>query len=142
MTERAGAAVIQLVGCLRNLDMPKLSLILVIAVVAVGCGSDADQPTTPRAASPAASQGTMPSDGTIAIEDFKFVPEEVTVDVGTTVTWTNEDAAPHTATADDGSFDTGNLREGDAGEVTFGKAGSFAYFCEFHKFMRAKITVR
>ena len=84
----------------------------------------------------------MPADGAVAIEEFKFVPGDVTVDVGTTVTWTNEDAAPHTATADDGSFDTGDLRQQDAGEVTFRKAGSFAYFCEFHKFMRATITVR
>ena len=133
---------IQLGRWLRKLDMPKLPLILLIAVVGVGCGSDTDQPTRPRAASPSASQGTAPSDGAIAIEDFKFVPEEVTVDVGTTVTWTNKDAAPHTATADDGSFDTGNLRKDDAKEVTFSKAGSFAYFCEFHKFMRAKIVVR
>lgn len=122
--------------------MPKLSLILVSAVIATGCGSDADQPAMPRTAPPAASPATTPSDGAIEIKDFKFLPENVTVDVGTTVTWTNEDAAPHTATADDGSFDTGNLREGDAGKVTFRKAGSFAYFCEFHKFMRAEVTVR
>ena len=84
----------------------------------------------------------MPEGRAVAIGEFKFVPEDVTVDAGTTVTWTNEDAAPHTATADDGSFDTGDLREGDAGRVTFRKAGSFAYFCEFHQFMRATITVR
>ena len=128
--------------CLRNPDMRTLSLLLVLAVVAAGCGADDDQPGKPRVGSPPGSQGTKPSDGAIAIADFKFVPETVTVDVGTTVTWTNEDAAPHTATADDGSFDTGNLREGDAGKFTFREAGSYAYFCEFHKFMRAKITVR
>ena len=122
--------------------MRTLSLLLVLALVAAGCGADDDQPTKPPAASPSGSQGTKLSDGAIAIEKFKFVPETVTVEVGTTVTWTNEDAAPHTATADDGSFDTGNLRRGDAGTFTFRKPGSYAYFCEFHKFMRAKITVR
>lgn len=118
--------------------MPKRTLILLCAVVGTGCGSDRERPATPRTASPA----TTPSDGAIAIKDFKYLPESVTVGVGTTVTWTNGDAAPHTATADDGSFDTGNLREGAAGRVTFRKAGSFAYFCEFHRFMRAEVTVR
>jgi plastocyanin len=48
----------------------------------------------------------------------------------------------HTATADDGSFDTGNLRQGKTGEATLSDPGTSAYFCEFHKFMRANITVR
>ena len=120
---------IQPAGCLRTPDMPKLPLLLVAALLVAGCGSDEGEPE--------ASAGKA-----IAIEGFKYAPEDVTVDVGTTVTWTNEDAAPHTATADDGSFDTGDLREGGKGEVTFRKAGSFAYFCEFHKFMRANVTVR
>lgn len=116
-------------GRRRNPDMPKLSLLLIVGLLGAGCGSDANRPTPP-------------SGRAIAIEGFKFAPENVTVDVGASVTWTNEDAAPHTATADDGSFDTGDLREEGVGSVTFGKAGSFAYFCEFHKFMRAKVTVR
>jgi plastocyanin len=78
----------------------------------------------------------------LAIKDFKFLPEAITVAAGTTVRWTNRDAAPHTATADDGSFDTGNLRAGATGEVTLSKPGVYAYSCEFHSFMRAKITVR
>jgi len=107
----------------------RLPLLLVTAVVGLGCGQGDDRPATPPKAG-------------IAIEDFKFLSADATVAVGANVTWTNQDAAPHTATADDASFDTGNLRQGDTGTVTFRKAGSFAYFCEFHKFMRAKITVR
>ena len=77
----------------------------------------------------------------LAIKDFKFLPKATTVAAGTTVRSTNRDAAPHTATADDGSFDTGNLGAGDTGEVTLRKPGVYAYSCDFHKFMRATITV-
>ena len=49
----------------------------------------------------------------IEIADFKFDPETMTVEAGTEVTWTNSDDAPHTATADDSSFDTGDLDKGD-----------------------------
>ena len=122
--------------------MPKTSLMIIVGVIGLGCGSDTDRPAAPRTSPPAEATTASGDANAIAIADFKFVPEDVTVDVGTAVTWTNEDAAPHTATADDGSFDTGDLREGDEDTVTFSEAGSFTYFCEFHKFRRAKITVR
>lgn len=47
-----------------------------------------------------------------------------------TVTFTN--SAAHTATADEGGFDTGRLNKGDSGEITFATAGEFANHCEFH----------
>ncbi len=49
----------------------------------------------------------------VDIADFKFGPETIEVATGTKVTWTNSDTAPHTATADDSSFDTGDLDKGD-----------------------------
>lgn len=126
----------------RNYGMRLLPLLLVVALIAVGCGSE-DDPGSPGATgSTAAAPEPRPSGEVVRIEDFKFVPEDVTVDAGTTVRWTNADGAPHTATADDGSFDTGNLRQGQTGEATLSDPGTYAYFCEFHKFMRAKITVR
>lgn len=67
----------------------------------------------------------------VSIENFSF-GDEITVTVGTTVTWTNNDSAPHTVTADDGSFASGTLNGGDTFSFTFEEAGSFAYYCEFH----------
>ena len=113
-----------------------VSLITVLAVA--GCGSSED-PAAPSTGSTLEAQGNA---GVVQIRDFKFLPQDVTVEAGTEVRWSNADAAPHTATADDGSFDTGNLRKGDTASVTLRKRGSFTYFCEFHKFMRATITVR
>lgn len=80
-------------------------------------------------------------DEAIAIQDFAFDPDDLTIPVGTTVTWTNNDGAPHTVTADDGSFDSGNLGQGDTFTFTFEEAGTFTYICKIHPSMTATITV-
>jgi plastocyanin len=77
----------------------------------------------------------------VRIVDFAFSPASVTASVGDTITWTNADAAPHTATADDGSFDTGTLDRGASGSHTFTAAGTFAYVCAIHPSMRGTVTV-
>ena len=73
--------------------------------------------------------------------DFFFEPALLEVDAGTTVTWTNTGNAPHTATADDGTFDSGQLENGDTFSHTFDTAGTVAYHCEFHKQMVATVVV-
>lgn len=70
-----------------------------------------------------------------------FVLPSLTVSTGTTVVWSNQDGVPHTATADDGEFNSGTLSEGDRYEHTFDTAGTFAYFCEVHPTMTGEITV-
>ena len=133
---------IRFMANVRNYGMRLLPVLLVLTVIAVGCGSE-DDPGSPGATGSTAEAPRSEAPGDVVrISDFKFVPEDVTVDAGTTVRWTNDDGAPHTATADDGSFDTGNLRKGQTGGVTLREAGTYTYFCEFHKFMRARITVR
>jgi plastocyanin len=57
------------------------------------------------------------------------------------VTWTNQDFAPHTATADDGSFDTGRLDQGETGSVTFDQPGTYTYTCTFHPNMKGTVVV-
>ena len=71
----------------------------------------------------------------VDIVEFLYEPEEVTVAAGTTVTWTNQDKAPHTSTARDDSFDTGTLKKGDSGEIVLDTPGTYEYFCRFHQFM-------
>lgn len=80
-------------------------------------------------------------DTTVEIVEFLYEPEDLTVAAGSTVTWVNQDDAPHTATADDRSFDTESLSKGNEGEVTFDEPGTYAYFCEFHPFMKATVEV-
>lgn len=89
--------------------------------------------TPPRAHSAAAHSET--------ISGFAFHPGSITVTAGETISWTNEDSAPHTATADDGSFDTGQLAKGASGSHTFTTAGTFPYHCAIHPSMQGTVTV-
>lgn len=80
--------------------------------------------------------------GGVTIQDFAFSPATITVDVGDTVSWSNRDGVQHSATADDGSFDTGLLRRGQSDSHTFTEAGTFAYHCTPHPNMTATVVVR
>jgi plastocyanin len=103
-------------------------------------GGDRESRSKPAAEAPPTVRAAQTSPS-VRIEDFKYVPASVSVEVGTTVTWTNEDSTAHTATAEDGTFDTGMLAKGASGSFTFDKAGTYDYYCIPHKFMKASITV-
>jgi plastocyanin len=77
----------------------------------------------------------------VEIVEFSYGPDPVVVQVGGKVTWQNEDTAPHTATADDGSFDTGTIEKGKIGSATFKEPGTFTYFCEIHPTMHGTVEV-
>ena len=78
---------------------------------------------------------------TVTIKDFEFTPAKITVSVGDTVTWKNDGPTAHSATADDGSFDTGVYGKGQSRSHTFDAAGTFAYICTPHPFMKGTVTV-
>lgn len=85
----------------------------------------------------------LAADQSVAISGFSYSPASVTVSVGDTVTWTNSDAQAHTATADDSSWDTGNITgSGGTGAVTFATAGTFPYHCAIHPAMTGTVTVQ
>lgn len=77
----------------------------------------------------------------VQIVEFSYEPDPVVVQVGGKVIWQNEDTAPHTATADDGSFDTGTIEKGKLGSATFKEAGTFTYHCEIHPTMHGTVEV-
>jgi hypothetical protein len=77
----------------------------------------------------------------VSIVDFSFSPGTTTVHVGDTITWTNAGPSPHTATASNGSFDTGILKKGASASHTFTSPGTFAYYCSVHPFMHGTIVV-
>jgi len=82
----------------------------------------------------------------VNIADFTYDPQDLTVQVGDTVTWTNNDDVAHTVTAGTpdsptGEFDSGELQPGDTFSYTFDQAGTFDYFCTLHPDMTASVTV-
>jgi plastocyanin len=82
----------------------------------------------------------LAADHAVAIKGMKFVPANIEVKAGDTITFTNNDSAPHTATANDGSFDTGRLGKGESAQVTIAGAGTFAYICKIHPMMKGKVV--
>jgi plastocyanin len=78
----------------------------------------------------------------VAIQDFAFGPRTVTINAGDRVTWTNRDSVEHTATARNGSFDTGLLGQGESRSVRFTVAGTYRYVCTPHPTMTGTIVVR
>jgi plastocyanin len=77
----------------------------------------------------------------VKIVNYAFVPPTLTIKGGTRVTWGNKDSSAHTATADQGSFETGTLNKGQRMTITFNKPGTFTYHCAFHAFMTGTIKV-
>ncbi|MFG2288226.1 cupredoxin family copper-binding protein [Streptomyces sp. NPDC048595] len=79
----------------------------------------------------------------VTIADFAFSPSTLTVSKGTTVTWTNEDSAPHTVTSSgSGSLNSPTLRSGDSYTFTFNSAGTFSYVCMIHPSMHGTVVVK
>lgn len=101
------------------------------AAVLAGCGDASEK------------QGSAAVTDTIAIEEFKYSPTPATVKAGQKVRVVNADDAPHTLTdrARERAFDSGTIKGDESGAVTFDKAGTFDYFCEFHPYMKGKVTV-
>jgi predicted lipoprotein with Yx(FWY)xxD motif/plastocyanin len=99
----------------------------------------ADDDYTRGGGSPTGAPAAGAASATIA--DFDFSPPTTTVPVGTTVTWTNSGDAPHTVTADDGSFDSGSLANGGTFSQVFATAGTFAYHCAIHSQMVGSVVV-
>ena len=140
--------------------MKKL-LVLLIACFALtltfaACGGDDDDDgggssagtTTEEQTDTGAAQ--KPSGGgggtaTVDMKDIQFVPKDITVKAGTTITWTNSDQVPHTVTKEGGpgaDFDSGNVDPGGTFEQTFDEPGKIDYECEIHPGQTGTITVQ
>ena len=120
------------------------ALALAVSLAACGGGDEAE----PEAA---ASTGQE-----VEIRLVAFTPEELEIDAGSTVTWTNADPGTHTVTSGeveegtsgvtpspDGTFDSGDLAGDDTFEHSFDEPGTYPYYCALHPAtMRGVITVR
>ena len=98
----------------------------------------AEEPVAPEVDAPSAAVSSAKraaialADTTVDIIDFDYSPGSVTVNVGDTVTWTQSGDEPHTVTADDGSFDSGEMGKGETFSMRFDSPGTYAYYCTLH----------
>jgi plastocyanin len=107
------------------------------ALLLAACSGSSETTTTSTTAE-------APGGGDIAVSivDFAFEPSDLTVSVGDTITWTNnESGIPHTTTADEGLWDSSTLRPDDTFTFTFTEPGTYTYLCTIHPSMTATITV-
>lgn len=82
------------------------------------------------------------ANGSVSIASFAFSPAAVTVNVGESVTWTNNQAGvAHTVTSDTGAFDSGAISGGGTFQQTFATAGTFTYHCSIHPSMQGSVIV-
>jgi plastocyanin len=82
---------------------------------------------------------------TVPISGYAFHPAKLVVAPGTQVTFANHDQTAHTATAtgsDASGFDSGTIKPGASATVTFRKAGTYTYICQFHAFMHGTVVVK
>lgn len=107
---------------------PAMTALILAAVLTVVVISSARS----RAINNFASGASAPVEkATVKVSSFKFEPKVLTVAAGTTVEWVN-DGGRHSVEADDGSFKSEALKQGDKFEHKFDKPGRYAYHCEFH----------
>jgi plastocyanin len=128
-----------------HVRLAALSLAVILATAACSASASPVSSVAPSVAPPAAGSVASPAAVTgsaVSIANFSFQPAAITVAVGTTVTWTNNDSSAHTVTANDGSFDSGRLAPGATFSQTFATAGTFAYHCAIHSSMKATVIVQ
>ena len=129
-----------------------VSALALSAFALAACGSSGDttsetetEPTAttaPAEVPPASAEGEKLERAVkVEIANLEYSPDPVRVQAGGKVTWQNEDSVAHTATADDGSFDTGEIDEGKIKSETFKQPGTFTYHCEIHPQMHGTIEV-
>jgi plastocyanin len=78
----------------------------------------------------------------VKIDNFSFGPQTVTVPIGATVTWTNQDDIPHTVVSTDGVFKSKVRDTNETFSYTFTKPGTYSYFCSVHPKMTGQVVVK
>lgn len=122
-----------------------IGIIVVVLLIAVAGFYFMNTPTTlTKTSSSTSSQGTVAGQGSmVSIKSYNFNPTTVNIRVGETITWTNEDSAPHTIVSDSGKeISSSSLSNGQTYSHTFSTAGTYDYHCSIHPSMKATIIVK
>ena len=115
--------------------------VLVFAAIAAAQSVPQGQETPLPAESMASAPNRTITRGTLPINDHAFDPAQLSIASGTTLTIVNTDPVKHTATADNGLFDTGILEPGESFEIYFEGSGTVTYHCKLHPEMKGSIII-
>src|SRR5689334_8926351 len=120
----------------------RTSAALFVAVLMAGCGSSSSNNSSMTNPSPSPTGTVTIVSGARSLTTTAYSPNPISVSVGTTITWVNNDSTAHTATSNTGAFDTGTIAAGGQVSRQFNSAGAFPYHCTFHPGMVATINVQ
>ena len=130
------------------LSSSRLAIVSAILMLAAACGGSSSSPAvpsptpSPAAPPPAASSSVTIPTGAAALGNRAYMPDDVNVAVGATVTWMNIDSVSHTSTSDASGWNSGTLAPGAQFSFAFQTAGTFQYHCAIHPGMIGTVVVR
>jgi len=125
--------------------MKKIAFLLSLSLLLIsisGCVKSTSPATTEF---PPDNSNTIeePTSNMVKIKDFSFMPAEITIQKGDTITWVNQDTVQHTITSDqDNELDSELLSNEQVYSHTFNQTGTFPYHCTPHPYMKAQVIVQ
>ncbi len=127
------------------MHMKKIFLLtasLTIILTLLACSQSAQSAGSANQERPAAADDQSASATAVKIDNFSFTPQTLTVNVGTTVTWTNGDDVPHNVVSTDKVFKSKTMDTDEKFSYTFAKPGTYNYYCSIHPRMTAAVVVK
>lgn len=129
------------------MSLLRLAAASLALMAAVACGDGYSSPSPMPSPSPSPAPGGTASSvsipvGAETLGNRAFMPAELDVAVGATVTWTNTDSVPHTSTSDAPGWNSGTVAPGKQFSTTLQSAGTFSYHCSIHPGMTGTVVVR
>jgi plastocyanin len=125
------------------------AFVVTVSVLVLACGGTGTSPSTAPSPTPPPPANDPPSSSSVAIPvgaqslgNGAYMPDELDVATGTTVTWMNTDLESHTSTSDGSGWNSGTIAPGGRFSFTFQRAGTFRYHCTIHPGMVGTVVVR
>jgi manganese oxidase len=144
MSEEPAGAVEQHTGQVFMKQIYLASLLIYVVAVA-GCGGGGSSPMTTTPTPTPTPGGATPvgiQAGASFLSTTAYLPNPITITVGTTITWTNNDNVSHDVTSQNNLFFSGNMAPGQTFSQKFQSTGSFPYYCTIHPMMVGTVTVQ
>jgi plastocyanin len=120
----------------------RIVYVTLLLAASVACGSSSPSTPTPTPTASGSSVSASIVAGSTTLTTTAYSPNPITVAVGGTVTWINNDVVAHTSTANGGAWNSGSIAPGGRFPMTFPTAGSFPYHCAIHPGMIGTVTVQ